>query len=543
MLTSRPFAGLVALMALAVPLSAVTQPVKTKSGLLSGVSGRDASITVFKGVPYAAPPVGELRWRAPKPPAAWQSVRNADKFSAACMQTIANERKPWTYEFMAHDAISEDCLYLNIWTPAKSAGDKLPVFVFLHGGGFNEGSGSIAAYDGEGLAKKGLVMITINYRLGVFGFLAHPELTKESGHNASGNYGLLDCLAALQWIRDNITGFGGDPAQVTVAGQSAGGMAVHALVASPLAKGLLHRAIVESGGSAVGGFGSNRKLAEAEQDGIHFAEQKGAANLTTLRAMTPEQLAAPTPAPAGTPARGRGGLAGILRFGAIVDGYLLPEPIDEIVAQGKQNDMPFITGANADEGGGSPNPATKLESFRNQARQRYAENTEAFLGLYPATNDKEAGLSNNDASRDQQRMSIYNWAQARAKTSKSKLYTYFWTHALPGPDAARYGAFHTSEVPYALNTLRMSDRPFTDLDRKIADTMSSYWANFARTGNPNGKGLPEWPAVSERPNTTMQIGDTTEVIPTAGSPAKLAYWFNYFSRPHPALHPLVIPGR
>ena len=540
MFTSSLFAALT-VMALAVPLSAITQPVTTKSGLLSGVSGRDASIMVFKGVPYAAPPVGDLRWRVPKPPAAWRGVRNADKFSAACMQTIAHERKPWTYEFMAHDAISEDCLYLNIWTPAKSAGDALPVFVFIHGGGFNEGSGSIAAYDGEGLAKKGLVMITINYRLGVFGFLAHPELTKESGHHASGNYGLLDCLAALQWIRDNIVAFGGDPARVTVAGQSAGGMAVHALVASPLAKGLFRRAIVESGGSAAGGF--NRELAEAEQSGIRFAEQHGAGNLTALRAMTPEQLAAPAPAPAGTPAAGRGEMAGILRFGAIIDGYLLPESIDQIVAQGKQSDMPFITGANADEGGGSPNPAIKLEVFQNQAEQRYAEQAEAFLGLYAATNDEEAGLSNNDASRDQQRMSIYDWTQARAKTSKSKVYTYFWVHALPGPDAARYGAFHTSEVPYALNTLRMSDRPFTDLDRKIADTVSSYWANFARTGNPNGKGLPEWPAVSERPNTTMQLGDVFEVIRTAGSPAKLAYWSTYFSRPHPPQPPVVIPGR
>jgi para-nitrobenzyl esterase len=234
---------------------------------------------------------------------------------------------------MAHDTISEDCLYLNIWTAAKTANEKRPVFVFLHGGGFTEGSGSVPVYDGEGLAKKGLVTVTINYRLGAFGFLSHPELTKESGHNASGNYGLLDQVAALQWIRDNIAAFGGDPSRVTVAGQSAGSMGVHALVASPLAKGLFHRAIAESGGSTLGS--SSRNLADAEQDGVRFATSKGAGSLAALRAMTAEQIAAPVQG---------------VRFGPIVDGYFLPAPIDEIVAQGKQNDVPILTGANADEG-------------------------------------------------------------------------------------------------------------------------------------------------------------------------------------------------
>jgi para-nitrobenzyl esterase len=471
----------------AMPLCAATQPVKTRNGLVSGVPGRDASVTVYKGVPFAAPPVGDLRWRAPKPPAPWDGVRDGGKFSANCMQRIVNERKPWTFEFMAHDSVSEDCLYLNVWTAAKSAGEKRPVFVYVHGGGFNEGSGSVPAYDGEGLAKKGLVMVTVNYRMGVFGFFAHPELTKESDYNASGNQGLLDIVAALQWIHDNIAAFGGDPARVTLAGQSAGSMAVHDLAASPLAKGLFQRGIAESGGSTLGGL--SKKLAEAEADGVKIAEQKGAHSLADLRALSAAELMS---RPAG------------VRLGPIVDGYLLPASVDELVAQGKHNDISILTGANADEGGAVPNPTTTLDAFQSRAKQRFADAADAFLKLYPAASDQEAGLANNDSSRDQQRMSLYVWAQAREKTSKSKIYTYFWTHTLPGPDAGRYGAFHTSEVPYALNTLYMSDRPFSDVDRKIADQMSSYWANFAKTGDPNGKGLPHWPAVGEKPATTMR---------------------------------------
>jgi para-nitrobenzyl esterase len=504
----------------ALPLVAA-QPIRTTSGLLSGTPGKDASITVYKGIPFAAPPVGNLRWRAPKPPAAWQGIRKAETFSANCVQNIVNERKPWTYEFMAHGGTSEDCLYLNIWTAAKSAREKRPVFVYIHGGGFNEGSGSVPAYDGEGLAKKGLVMVTVNYRLGVFGFFAHPELTKESDYNASGNQGLLDIVAALQWIHDNIAAFGGDPARVTVAGQSAGSMAVHALIASPLAKGLFHRGIGESGGSALGG--TARKLADAEADGARFAEQKGARSLAELRAMTAEQLTARPP-----------NAAAPFRYGPIVDGYLLPASIDETVAQGKQNDVPMLTGVNADEGGAVPNPTITLDAFQSRARQRYTETAEAFLKLYPAASDPDAGVANNDSSRDQQRVTLYLWAQAREKTTKSKTYTYFWHHTLPGPDAARYGAFHTSEVPYALDTLGMSDRPFTDADRKIADVMSSYWANFAKSGDPNGQGLPHWPATTEKPETTMRIGDATAAIPLAASPEKAEFWHQFLSRQRPA---------
>lgn len=500
--------------------AAIDQPVKVDGGLVTGIPGRDSSILTFKGIPFAAPPVGGLRWREPQPVVAWQGVRAADKFSPGCIQNIVTERKPWTYEFMTHGEISEDCLYLNVWTPAKSADAKRPVYVFLYGGGFSEGSASVPVYDGEGLAKKGLVVVTINYRVGVLGYLAYPELTRESDRRASGNYGLLDQIAALRWVQRNIARFGGDVNRVTVAGQSAGGMSVHDLIASPLAKGLFQRAIVESGGSNVDKAGLAlvaRSLADAEKDGVKFADAKGAASLKELRALSWQKLMEPVP-------RGP-------RFAPIVDGYSLPAQVREIVRQGKQNDVVTLTGANTGELGGltpTPGPVT-AEMFRNRARMRFGDAADEFLKLYPAATDEEARIAQEQSVRDQALVSLFLWSRERAKTAKTKVYEYLWDHALPGPDAARYGAFHTSELPYAMNTLHMSDRPFTDADRKIADTMSSYWANFAATGDPNGKGLPHWPAVGEKPEV-MEVGDKTAPVPAAGSAAKFRFFEEFLSK-------------
>jgi para-nitrobenzyl esterase len=519
----------------ASPLTAeIKGPVKTTGGLVEGVSGTHPSITVFKGIPFAAPPVGRLRWQPPQPAAPWQGVRKADRFSPECIQNIVTERKPWTHEFMAHGEISEDCLCLNVWTPAKSASAKLPVFVYIHGGGNNEGSGSVAVYDGEGLAKKGVVMITINYRLGVLGWYTHPELTAESPNHASGNYGLLDQIAALKWIQANIAAFGGDPARVTIAGQSAGASAVHNLTASPLARGLFHRGIAESGSGV--GRGGGRMLAEQEQDGLKFAAAKSARSLADLRAMPWKDLVADVPGATPNPATGA---TAQWRFGPVVDGYSLPAPINEIFAQGKQNDVSFITGGNAHEGGGLPHPDTTPDQFQKQARQRYAEMADDFLKLYPAGDIAQAAAAQNESSWDQTRTSTYLWAVGRAKTAKTPVYTYFWTHALPGPEADKYGAFHTSEVPYVLNSLSRSDRPFTDADRKIADMLSSYWVNFAAKGNPNGKGLPKWPAVGEKSGMTMEVGDQFRPIPVAGNKAKLDFFQKFLMRPAPAArHPV-----
>ena len=313
---------------------ALDAPVRVAGGLVSGAPGRDASITVFKGVPFAAPPVGDLRWRAPRPVVAWSGVKKADQFGANCMQTIVDEKKPWTYEFMAHGPVSEDCLFLNVWTGAASAAGKRPVYVYVHGGANTEGSGAVPAYDGEGLARKGIVVVTVNYRLGVLGFFTHPELTQESEARASGNYALLDLIAALRWVREHIAAFGGDPGNVTLGGQSAGASNTHSLVASPLAKGLFHRAIAESGSSIAAGRNA-RTLADQERLGIEFAQAKGARAIAELRAMSWPDLTAPVPATSGAPAP-----AGGFRFGVVLDGHVLPaSPLDAFTA-GTQHDVP-----------------------------------------------------------------------------------------------------------------------------------------------------------------------------------------------------------
>jgi len=518
--------------AVSAPAGTIQQRVKTKGGLVSGIAGKKPGITAFKGIPFAAPPVGSLRWAEPKPAAPWTGVLNAEKFGNSCIQTIVQERKPWTYEFMTHNEIAEDCLYLNVWTPAKSALEKRPVFVYIYGGGFVEGSAAVPAYDGEGLASKGLVVVTFNYRVGILGTLTHPELSAESPHHASGNYGYLDQVAALQWVRDNIAAFGGDPGRVTIAGQSAGAGSVHALTASPLAKGLFHRAIEESGSSVASPAGnvSVNPLAAAEQNGVRFAEAKGAKNLAELRAIGWQKIVEPVQAPANA-AGGRGGAG--FRFGQVVDGYFLMASVAEAYAQGKQNDVPELTGMNADDNNIASDPKATASAFQEQAKTRYDDLAEAYLKAYPVSSDARAVDATINSSRDQGRVSMYLWATNRAKTAKTRAFTYYWNHTMPGPDAATYKAFHTSEVPYALNTLYMSDRPFTDADHKIADMMSSYWVNFATAGDPNGKGLPHWPAVSEMPETTMQLGDGTGPIPIAESAAKVEFWKQYFAQPRP----------
>jgi carboxylesterase type B len=523
-----PLRNLIILSAAAFELSAALhQPVKVEGGLLSGVAGKNPAIAVFKGIPFAAPPVGERRWRAPKPVVPWPGVRKADAFGLSCIQNIVNERKPWTYEFMTHTGISEDCLFLNVWTPAASASGRLPVYVYIHGGGNTEGSGAVPVYDGEGLAKKGIVVVTVNYRLGVFGFFTHPELTAESDVHASGDYALLDLIAALHWVHRNIAAFGGNPDRVTIGGQSAGASNVHSLVASQLAKGLFSGAIAESG-SSVGGLGlmMTRTLAEQEAAGVRFAEAKGAHSLAELRKLSWQELTAPAP---GVQAR----------FAVVVDGYVQPATATEIFAQGRQNDVPTLTGSTREDiGGATMHPTTTAEAFLRRVEQRYPQLAGEFLKLYPAASDQEARAAENASAVDSMRVSTWLWSVQRGQTAKTDAYTYFWDHALPGPDADRFGAFHSSEIPYVMNTLeRCPDRPFTDADRKIADTVSSYWANFIRTGNPNGKGLPHWPSAKEQPGTGFEIGDTNAVIPVADK-TRLEFFEKAFRRP-----PTPPPGR
>jgi para-nitrobenzyl esterase len=443
-------------------------------------------VVAFKGIPFAAPPVGDLRWRAPQAPLPWKGIRAANKFGASAMQIKQGSRNPWTEEFMVQNDISEDCLFLNVWTPGTNATKKQAVLVYIHGGGFVEGSGGVDVYDGEELAKKGIVVVTVNYRLGVFGFLAHPELSAESPHGVSGNYGILDQLAALQWIKKNIASFGGDPSRVTIAGQSAGASSVNALIMAPQAAGLFHAAITESGTKFSTGSQAIPTLSDAEKVGLKYALSKGATTLAQLRALTPDQLMKPdTTKPQ-------------IRFGRVIDGYYQPTDMLTIFAQGKQHDTPFMNGYNADETMYVGNKGKEFESV---------------YSAFNKTMEKKAG----------QQQSLINanlWLEHRAKTAKTNAYAYFFTRAIPWPEHPEFGAFHTGEVPYVFANLKMIKRPWTSLDTLVAEQMSSYWVNFVNTGNPNGKGLPKWSAYQPQTNKVMEIGTKTEMIPIADSPER-----------------------
>ena len=500
------------------PAFAQPAPLRVETGLLTGAVTADG-VRVYKGIPFAAPPVGDLRWRAPQPPAKWDGVRKADQFSAACVQVLGRSRPPWTEEFMVQENASEDCLCLNVWTNAKRANAKLPVLVYIHGGAYQEGSGAVAVYDGAELAKKGLVVVTINYRLGVFGFLALPELSRESGHNASGNYGLLDQIAALQWTQKNIAAFGGDPARVTIAGQSAGAGSVHSLMASPLAKGLFHRAIAESGSGLTGA--PMTPLGEAEKFGLRFMQAAGANSLAALRAMPAEDLLKAARQPGAPP----------IPFRPNVDGWFLPTDVATTFRERKQNDVPMLTGLTADEGSSSPTYGKlKAEDFQRQSRERYKEMAESFLQLYPSNTAEQAPPAQKMSARERGLASMYLWGVERAKNSQAKLFTYYFTRGVPWPQYPQFGAFHTGEVPYVFGNLRLLNRPWEAVDHKLAETMMSYWANFARTGDPNGKGLPRWPQFDAAQRQTMELGEKTGARPLM-EPSHLAFWEKYFASP------------
>jgi para-nitrobenzyl esterase len=506
--------------AVTLPLHAAnTEPVATTSGLLSGSLSTDKTIVAYRGIPYAAPPVGSLRWRAPAPAAAWSGVRKAEQFPASCVQDIVEERKPWTAEFMAHSAISEDCLYLNIWSPANR-GDRLPVYFWIHGGGYREGAGDVPVYDARDLSRHGVVVVTINYRLGVLGFLAHPELQKESGR--SGNYGSLDQLAALRWVQANIAGFGGDPGNVTIGGQSAGAASVHNLVASPLARGLFHRALTESG-SGVVAASPYRSMAEAGRLNAQRLSATGAGDLASLRLLTPQQLALKLGA-------GNGGLR------PVIDGYFLPADPNRIYAQGKQNDVPELTGMNRDERSSADDygriPAA---TYRKAMEQRFARAASGFFALYPNDTQETSGVAQKAALRDAGLVSMHLWARLRGTTGRTPAYTYYWTHVMPGADSERYGAFHTSEVPYIFGTLRKSMRPWTPRDEQLVATMGRYWANFIKSGDPNGTGLPAWPAYDAASPVTMELGDRLGPMPI-GDRARVQFWERYLTHGRPVMN-------
>ena len=498
----------VLLFAAALPLCALNDPVHVAEGMLSGAPGSNPEVRVYKGVPFAAPPVGDLRWKAPKAAITWQGVRTASQFSAACYQTPYPRASIY---YRDPEPMSEDCLYLNIWTAAKSNKERRPVMVWIHGGGLTRGSGSVPYYDGEALAKKGVVLVTINYRLGLFGFFAHPELTKESDRNASGNYALLDQIAALEWVQKNIAAFGGDPKRVTIFGESAGSWSVNYLMATPLARGLFQRAIGESGGA----FGVMKKLAEVEESGKKFASSLGVNSIAALRAKPAEELLKASSASS---------------FPPNVDGWMLPEDVYTIFANGKQNDVPLIAGSNADEGKSlAPWPATGTpESFIKQARARFNAKADEFLKLYPAGSKEEAMASHYASFRDYSfGWEMRTWVRMESKTGKSKAFLYYFDRVPPGPDSGRYGAFHAAEIAYVFENL-LPPRPWEDTDRKLSNAVSSYWVNFAGTGDPNGKGLVKWPVYRESGDVALELGDKIAPLPDLHK-AALDFLDEYFA--------------
>lgn len=526
-----------------------TDRVKTANGVVESTAPAKDGVRSFRGIPFAAPPVGDLRWKEPQPVKNWKGVRNADKFGAHCMQRLGGD-----YWFRS-DAMSEDCLYLNVWTPAKSGREKLPVLVYIFGGGFAQGDGSEPRYDGESMARKGIVAVSINYRLGIFGFFSHPELTKESAHHASGNYGLLDQVAALRWVQKNIAAFGGDPRHVTIAGESAGSISVSALMASPLSKGLIAGAIGESG--ALIATLPPHPLAETEQNGVKFAQAAGASSIADLRALSAEKIMQlTTPAGRGAGAAPAGAAAGI-SFGPNLDGYFLPQTLEQIYSAGEQAKVPLLAGSNSAENGAASvlgqNEPT-VENFTAAIHRLYGDNADQVLKVYAPTTPEEVTQAATDlASARFIAFGTWKWTELQAANSGEPVYRYYYTRPRPGTIPGRgpapavpppgagdgggrggngaagrggagggrgvatgpRGASHSSEIQYAMGNLDLDNRYAWDADdRAVSETMSSYFANFIKTGNPNGPGLPEWPAYSASTGyMRMRIGVESKAEP------------------------------
>ena len=474
-------AGLAALVVIVTPslLAQSAQPamprVLTQSGLVEGVSAD--GVAIFRGVPFAAPPVGDLRWRAPQPVVPWSGVRKTDAFSPICPQLRSYP------EDAPVERQSEDCLYLNIWKPAAGPASRLPVMVWIHGGGLQSGSASIPLYAGDQLARHGVIVVTANYRLGVFGFLAHPDLTRESEHDASGNYGLQDQLAALAWVKQNIGAFGGDPERVTVFGQSSGAISVSALIASPLAKGLFQRAIGQSGGL----FEPMQMLPifalpGAERGGVEFVSRAGVTSIRALRALPVERL-----------------LDLSFTTTPIVDGHVLMRPPYDTFVDGQQNDVPVILGSNRDEGEYFLRGRTITRAnLRQEIARSFPPVILNAMGVREATDDADAHVAAAVFNRDIRfRWDMWTWARLNARRG-TRVYAYEFARQPPaGSIYAGLGATHGTEMPYVFGRLAPTSLPWTDADRRLADAIATYWTNFAKNGNPNGPGVPSWPAFDE----------------------------------------------
>lgn len=468
--------------------------VKVEAGLIQGTQEND--LTIFRGIPFAAPPIGTLRWKAPQPVRNWDGVKEAFHFAASPMQggNPAGGK-------------SEDCLYLNVWTPAKAEKDQLPVLVWIYGGGFSSGSTSDPWYDGKKLAQKGVVFVSIAYRVGPLGFLAHPELSKETTNHVSGNYGLLDQIAGLKWVQDNIAAFGGDPKKVTIFGESAGGISVSMLCASPLAKGLFRGAISQSGGSfgpvsSITYPGENMKaLKQAESDGLAYAAKAGAASIEELRQMEVDKLPMGWAVGSSWP---------------VVDGYVIPDVQYKLYKEGKYNDIPVLIGYNSDEGLFFSQGKDTPQEYINGVKTRYGKFADDLIKAYPV-GESSIPRSARNLMRDATfGWHNWTWAKLQSKTGKSKVFYYFFDQHPDYPEGSPeygHGSSHAQDVSYVFQHINQSNPGTSKSDAEISMAMGNYWINFAKYGNPNGKGLPQWPAFTAKKTAVMHFAETPHIGP------------------------------
>jgi para-nitrobenzyl esterase len=464
--------------------------ISTPVGIVEGIA-ENKNVIAFKGIPFAKPPIGELRWKAPVPIEKWNGIRSAKQFGPKAMQTnIFGDM------VFRSNGTSEDCLYLNVWKPINTGKKPLPVLVYYYGGGFVAGDGSEPRYDGASMAEQGIVAVTVNYRLGVFGLLAHTELSKESGKGSSGNYGLMDQALALQWVYDNIASFGGDPKKITIAGESAGSISVSALMASPLSKNLIAGAIGESG-SILGAL-SALPLTDVEKSGDQFMKMVKANSIAELRNIPADSILT------------YASKFGLFNFKMSIDGLFFPKDPEIIFSMGEQANVPLLAGWNSEESNYRSimgNDKLTVENFNKNVTRRFAKQAEALLKVYKPTNEAEVKEAARDLAGDMFiSYSTWKWLERQKKTGQPA-YRYYYEQPRPGDE----GASHSAEIEYAMGNLD-GNKVFqwTAEDRKVSSTMQSYFANFIKTGNPNGKGLPKWGKLhKEKTAVVMHIGSNT----------------------------------
>lgn len=476
--------------------------VKIESGVLRGQVAGNSYVSVFRGIPFAAPPVGDLRWKAPQPVEPWEGERDASRFSPIEPQPPKPDGGYYQKEYFPMlEETSEDCLYLNVWTSAVTGQEKMPVFVWIHGGGFREGYSYTMGYDGEAYAANGVVVVTINYRLGIFGFLADPALAAESSTGSTGNYGLLDQIAALQWVQRNIAAFGGDPDNVTIAGQSAGGISVQILASSPVTRGLFHKAIIQSGGGLFALYDTPFLTAEEAMARNDLEHTLHVSSIEEARALTTEELY-------------RLQMEGpFWRDGPfpLIDGYILTEDINAAAYRGHCHEIPYLIGSTQDEG--LQLVLSDRKGFAAHMREVLGSKAEEYLKLCPLDSEKEFTAFRSQLMQEHLRIGTAAWCRLQNAQGRAPSYLYYFTHNLPGGDDL--GAVHSSEHWYVFRTILRSWRPMNETDLRLTLTMSNYWINFAKTGNPNGEGLPEWKPYTAETPCRMNLGAAQVCEPVA----------------------------